>query len=270
MPNDLKAELEAALSLAETAAEYARGEYGKFVAIPDAPVTISTHVDRGVQEMLLTALRRRFPTDAVLAEEDTPAAKDSPDSDRCWVVDPIDGTRGFAMKTGEFSIMIGLTIRNRVVLGVVAEPVQRRVTYATIGGGCWASGNGEPAMPCRVRTTANLAEAILTQSRSKPGGKHMPVVTALKPASVVETFSAGVKLALVARGEVDCYVNDYSGFNDWDICAGDILVTEAGGETCSFNGEPIAYGRTTGPKQRGLIACTPGLHVPILSAIQGL
>lgn len=267
MPHDLKDELAAALAIAAEAAAYVLTEYENFVPIPDAKVTISTHVDRGVQEMVLTSLRRRFPSDAVVAEEDTPAAKDSPVSDRCWVVDPIDGTRGFAMKTGEFSIMIGLTIGNKVVLGVVAEPVQRRATYATLGGGCWVSVDGETATSCRVKATSNLAEAVLTQSRSKPGGKHTAVVNALKPASIVETYSAGVKLALVARGEVDCYVNDYSGFNDWDICAGDILVAEAGGVTSLFNGNPIEYGRTTGAKQRGLIACTPALHAPILAAI---
>ena len=270
MPDDLKDELEAALAIAAEAAEYVRGEYDRFELIPDAPVTISTHVDRGVQEMVLTALRTRFPTDAVVAEEDTPAAHGSPASDRCWVIDPIDGTRGFAMKTGEFSIMIGFTIHNRVVLGVVAEPVQRRVTYATLGGGCWATIHDGTPTACRVNGTTELGKAVLTQSRSKPGGQPKPVARALAPGAILETYSAGVKLALVARGDADCYVNDYSGFNDWDICAGDILVTEAGGTVSLFNGEPVLYGVRGDKPQRGLIACTPGLHAPIRTALTKL
>ena len=112
-------------------AAYLRGEYEAFVAIPDAPVTISTHADRASQELILVFLHERFPTDALCAEESTPAFDVVPKSGhRAWVVDPIDGTRGFAKKVGQFSVMIGLLVDGKPVVGVVAEPAQDRSTFA--------------------------------------------------------------------------------------------------------------------------------------------
>ena len=136
---------------------------------------------------------------------------------RIWIVDPIDGTRGFAMKNGEFSVMIGFMVDNEIEIGVVAEPALDRVTYATRGGGCWSTIGKFAPTPCRVTSAKTLSESTLVRSHAKPG-RPDPVGTALKPLKCVETYSGGVKLAMVARGEVDLYVNDYSRFADWDIC----------------------------------------------------
>src|SRR5204862_6762642 len=72
--------------------------------------------------------------------------------------------------------------------------------------------------------------------------------------------SAGVKLALVARGEVDLYVNTYPNFSDWDICAGDLLVTEAGGQVTEIGGSPVRYGTPGNAQRRGLLATNGRLH----------
>ena len=161
-------------------------------------------------------------------------------ADRVWVVDPIDGTRGFARKNGEFSVMIGLTVDGRPVVGVVLEPVLRpRAPTPPPGAGAGSTvGDGEPVR-CRVTDATDSAEATLVQSRSKPGSRRSRSVAALRPATVIETYSAGVKLAIVARGEADVYVNDYAGFHDWDMCAGHVLVEEAGGRVTLFDGEPV-------------------------------
>src|SRR2546427_707403 len=65
---------------------------------------------------------------------------------------------------------------------------------------------------------------------------------AFHPARIIESHSAGIKLALVARGEADLYLNTYDAFHDWDICAGHILVAEAGGKVSGLRGEELHYG----------------------------
>src|SRR5205085_2716912 len=80
----------------------------------------------------------------------------------------------------------------------------------------------------RVSATEQLTDATLTQSRAKKTNSTVLRIKALSPSRVVEVYSAGIKLALVARGEADLYVNTYRAFHDWDICAGHILVEEAG------------------------------------------
>jgi 3'(2'), 5'-bisphosphate nucleotidase len=264
---DYARELEVALEAAAKASAYLKDAYAAFVPIPDAPASISTEADKRSQDIILAHLLSAFPDDAVAAEEGTESLRAASHSGpRTWVVDPIDGTLGFVKKNGEFSVMIGLVTKGRVVVGVVAEPAFDRVTYAQFGHGCWVRVGGKMPDACFVQTTESLADATLVESHSKPGRKSWPV-EALKPAKVVETYSAGVKMAMVARGEVDLYVNTYANFSDWDICAGDVLVTEAGGTVSEIAGGPIHYLKPGNVQQGGLLATNGRVHA---AAVAGL
>jgi 3'(2'), 5'-bisphosphate nucleotidase len=266
-----EADLEAALDAARRAGRLILAAYADFAPIPDARADITTDVDRQSQETILQCLRQRFPRDALCAEEETPTLAAAPvrpspdagggqDGGRLWVVDPIDGTRGFAKKNGEFSVMIALLEEGRIVVGVVLEPAAARLTYAVRGGGCWRQDGDAAAAACRVTAARDLGRATLTQSRSRPGAGPSPLVRALAPARVRETYSAGIKLALVARGEADLYLNSYEAFHDWDVCAGHILVEEAGGVVTGLGGATLVYG-TPGAWQRdGLLASNGVLH----------
>src|SRR5581483_6648298 len=108
----------------------------------------------------------RFPGDAFCAEETTAAGtKVAGHGARLWVVDPIDGTRGFARKNDEFSVMIGFVDQGRVSVGVVQEPAKGRITYARRDGGCWRrdAAAAEPVR-CQVTNVHALAEAALVQT----------------------------------------------------------------------------------------------------------
>lgn len=268
---NLEHELSIALAAAQRAGEFIRAEYESFTPIPNAPSNISTHVDKGSQEIILKILSEAFPLDGLCAEEDTaiPQTAASAAPERMWVVDPIDGTRGFAMKNGEFSTMIGLTIHREPVLGVVLEPTTMTYTFAWMGGGCWTKigVQGTPER-CRVRNTAQAGSCVLVQSRPSPKHSPTPVELALKPTRTLEMYSAGVKLAVVARGEADVYVNTYPNFRDWDICAGHILVTEAGGIVSGLRGEPLSYGEENFAQRRGLIASTAGIHSAVVDRLK--
>jgi 3'(2'), 5'-bisphosphate nucleotidase len=260
-------ELQAALTAARLAGVYISREYELFVPIPDAPVTISTHVDRQSQDLILESLARTFPEDAFVAEEATEMSqKCRQDGPRRWIIDPIDGTRGFARKNGQFSVMIGLTLNDAPVVGVVYEPVTDVMTYATHHGGCFVKRGDQPASRCQVSDRSDLAQSIIVKSHTKPG-MTAPEVAALAPAGLIVTYSAGIKLAVVARGEADLYPNDYSRFSDWDICAGHILVTEAGGQVTQLRGEPIRYNAPGHVQTGGLLASNGRLHA---SAIERL
>src|SRR5947207_11046867 len=112
-------ELKLALSTAEAAGRLIREHYDKFVPIPDAPSDISTVADREAQELILRRIRAEFPDDALCAEEATETLRTAPRSGaRLWIVDPIDGTRGFAVKNGEFSVMIAFVHDGVMQVGV--------------------------------------------------------------------------------------------------------------------------------------------------------
>src|SRR5438309_1534513 len=127
-------ELEVALDAARLASRHLLKEYEHFQVIPDAPANITTDADRQAQEIILQAIRRAFPADALCAEEATATLQGVLQTGpRLWIVDPIDGTRGFACKNGEFSVMIAFAVENRLAVGVVAQPAVGRLTYAVRG-----------------------------------------------------------------------------------------------------------------------------------------
>jgi 3'(2'), 5'-bisphosphate nucleotidase len=264
-------ELEAALEAAQRASRVILDAYTRFQAIPDAPIDISTEADHQAQETILSHLKSVFPGDALCAEERTPALAGVPSvGPRLWVVDPIDGTRGFARKNGEFSVMIAFVEEGRLAVGVVLEPAKRRCTYAAVGQGCWRrDGEGEPVV-CRVSSTMDLATAAMVQSHSRTPGTPSRMEQAVRPGRVVETYSAGVKLAMVARGEVDLYVNDYTRFHDWDIAAGHLLVTEAGGTVTGLHGEELRYGLPEAWQRFGLLGSNGHVHAEALKRLEGV
>src|SRR5271168_5313262 len=116
-------ELEVALDAARRASQHLLQEYARFQIIPDAPANITTDADRQSQEIILQTIRQAFPHDALCAEEATATAQGAAHTgDRLWIVDPIDGTRGFARKNGEFSVMIAFVEGGRLAVGLVLEP----------------------------------------------------------------------------------------------------------------------------------------------------
>ncbi|HEY7330922.1 MAG TPA: inositol monophosphatase family protein [Gemmataceae bacterium] len=264
-------ELEAALEAGREAGRVVLDAYRQFQAIPDAPIDISTEADREAQETILSYLKKRFTGDALCAEEKTPALAGVPSvGARLWVVDPIDGTRGFARKNGEFSVMIAFVENSQLAVGVVLEPAKGRCTYAAQGGGCWRQDEGSEPVACRVSATKDLGKAAMVQSHSRNPGVPSRMAQAVRPAQVVETYSAGIKLALVARGEVDLYVNDYTQFHDWDIAAGHLLVTEAGGTVTGLHGEGLRYGLAEAWQRFGLLGSNGHVHAEALKRLESV
>jgi len=262
MPQSYEKELQVALEAAAQASRVILEQYADFQAIPNAPASISTEADRASQEVIVAVVQRHFPADALCAEEVTAAGCHlSGSGPRLWIIDPIDGTRGFARKNDEFSVMIGFLHHGAIAVGVVAEPAKRRLTWASLGQGCWRRDGDEPRpTACRVSSVGDLAAATLVQTRTRDPGSPSAEVRMLHPMRVLETYSAGVKLARVARGEADLYVNNYSGMHDWDVAAGHILVTEAGGQVTGLAGQVLQYGLEGAWQRHGLLASNRKLH----------
>jgi 3'(2'), 5'-bisphosphate nucleotidase len=262
-------ELEAALGAARLAGQAILSLYATFQRIADAPAEVTTEADLKSQEIIIDYLRHIFPADSFCAEETSKTLADLPKGgSRTWVVDPIDGTRGFARKNGEFSVMVGLLHDLVPVVGVVLEPARDRLTYAARGAGCFRQDSNElVAVSCRVTDTSDLGASVLTQSRSHKDGPPSPELRALHPVRTLETYSAGIKLALVARGEADIYLNTYPAFHDWDVCAGHALVVEAGGKATLLRGQDLGYGKPDAKQVGGLIASNGRLHAAALAAL---
>lgn len=264
-------ELQVALEAARLAGKLILEHYAHFEVIPNAPADISTDTDRASQETILRYLHRAFPNDALRAEEATETLKQAPNQGtRAWIIDPIDGTRGFARKNGEFSVMIAFVEGNKPVVGVVLEPAKELLTYAVTGGGCWRQDGTASTAACKVTMVRDLSEATITQSHSRNPSKPSAYIQALHPLRVIETYSAGIKLAQVARGEADIYLNTYDACHDWDISAGQVLVEEAGGHVTNLRGVRPRYFQAGAVQSGGLLTSNGLLHEPALAAIRSI
>lgn len=247
MSQKYEKELQIAQESAEAAAKvvmkYYEGSYHVEDKTPNNPVTTA---DFEADSLLKEKLGNAFPEYGWLSEE----SKDNPerlDKEYVWVVDPIDGTKEFITGIPEFVISIGLVRKGEPVVGVLTNPVKGEMYAASKGQGSYLNGR-----KLSVSKTTELSRATLLVSRTETKNGHVDKFTeyikAFKP-----TGSVAYKLCLAAAGDGDVFVSVYSK-NEWDICAGDLVVREAGGTMSDIYGNSVSYNNKETKIKDGIIA----------------
>jgi myo-inositol-1(or 4)-monophosphatase len=184
----------------------------------DSPVT---HADLEANEAIRRILLEAFSEDAILSEE----TRDSPErlrAERLWIIDPLDGTKEFIQAIPEFAVSIGLSVRGVPVLGVVLQPLTQECFWGARGSGTHLGNE-----PVQVSRVGRLDEAVVLSSRTEMSRGQMDAYKALFR-EVRPIGSVALKLALIAAGRGDLWISA-APKNEWDVCAGDLLVREAGG-----------------------------------------
>ncbi len=205
-----------------------------------ADSTPVTDADEASERLIVDALRELAPEVPVVAEE-LVAAGEAPDvaGGRFWLVDPLDGTKEFLSRNGEFTVNIALIESGRPVLGVVHAPAVRR-TYFNDGAAAFVEEKHGPPRPIHSRRAAADGMAAVV-SRS-----HFSTETEAYLASytIKEKRSAGssLKFGLVASGEADIYPRLGRTF-EWDTAAGHAVVAAAGGSVTTLDGAELSYGK---------------------------
>ena len=237
-------------------------------ALGDDPVT---QADREANAVIVDRLRRAFPGDAIVAEE-SPLPVGFERVRRCWFVDPIDGTKEFVARNGEFSPMIGLAIDGRAVLGVIALPaLGGAILLGEVGVGAWAVEPGGVERALHVTDLSEPSRARVMVSRSRRAPALDAVFRALGAPTEIPCGSVGVKVARLALGDADAYVNLGSGSGHgmklWDVCAPEALLVAAGGTFTDQLGRAIDYRNPDVGVRDGVVASNGRLHAALLDAI---
>jgi 3'(2'), 5'-bisphosphate nucleotidase len=225
--------------------------------IGDDPVTAA---DREANDLICGELERAFPGVPIVAEESDPSTFDvRRDASACFFVDPVDGTREFVAKNGEFAVMIGLARAGRAALGVVAAPVTMTVSAGECGKGAFeiaADGSRRAIHPSTIDT---LPKSHALISRSRATSETFALLTKLGIERIEKLGSAGLKAAAVARGEADLWLQPSAGGKLWDACGPEAVVVSAGGFFGTARGERIDYAK--GPLELDgiLVAATRAL-----------
>lgn len=263
---DLTTELQFAMKLAREAATIVNTFYVGSSEVryksDDEPVT---EADRSANHHIVTQVKAMFPDDGILSEE----SKDDLsrlDKKRVWIIDPLDGTKEFIARNGEFSIMIGLAIEGEAVLGVVMQP-EAGLLYAGARGLGAHLHEPHERVPLSVGDTDKINRMVLVSSRSHRQQIVDRIRSALRITSERVSGSVGLKIGLISRKLADLYVHPSPGCKEWDLCAPYALLTAAGGQMTDCWGNPIRFNKRDVRAHNGLVASNGHAHFQIVETV---
>ncbi|GAB4174065.1 MAG: 3'(2'),5'-bisphosphate nucleotidase CysQ [Wenzhouxiangellaceae bacterium] len=198
-----------------------------------------TEADLASHELIIRGLRELTPDIPVLSEESSRLdVAERASWTELWVVDPLDGTREFVSRNGEFTINIALVRNQRPVLGLIAVPVSGEIYTGIVGQGALRWSQTGQADTIRTRRPAARPPVVLG-SRSHRNPRSDEYFSSLGPHRLISRGSA-LKFCAVAAGEADFYPR-LGPTSEWDTAAGDAIVTAAGGRVCLPDGRPLRY-----------------------------
>jgi 3'(2'), 5'-bisphosphate nucleotidase len=263
LSQELKRATELALAAGAILLEHERAGVEVEFKGPDDPVT---RADREASVLIVDGLTEAFPHDAVMSEE----AEDDRARlacERVWIVDPMDGTREFLRKNGEYAVMIGLAIGGVPQLGVVFQPSRDALWSGVVGGGATARTGGR-AGPAQVDPRGAgdepLRLAVSRSHRSKRIDRlklHIPI------SDEVVSGSVGLKVGLVVERRCDAYVVFDDKTKEWDTCGPQAILIAAGGRVTDLQGRPVVYNREDVRNRDGLVFSNGTCHDRLLAAI---
>ena len=194
-----------------------------------------TDVDQAAEQAIVETLLKAYPDHAILAEESGASANMNDESEFAWIIDPIDGTTNFMHGYPNYCVSIALQQRGIITQAVIYDPVRNDLYTASKGAGAFLNDK-------RIRVTKHdrLANTLLSTGhgagpRALDEYMRMYQIMAERCQGVRSAGSAALELANVATGRSDGYYE--KGLKPWDMAAGSLLVTEAGGICGEFNGE---------------------------------
>jgi 3'(2'), 5'-bisphosphate nucleotidase len=267
--------LERTIELSQTAAvilkSYYRGSQEQLEVIDKAegPVTVA---DKAVDRHLLDGIQAICGDSCGYLTEETYQTGDLQlPQDWVWIIDPLDGTRDFIDKTGEYAIHIALTYQHRPVLAVVAIPESDRLYAAIAGGGTWNITANGVRTPIRVTGGKELTKLVVVASRNHRSEGLVKLLAQLPCQQQLKVGSIGCKIAAILEDRADLYVSlsGTSAPKDWDLAAPELMLTEAGGKFTHQDGSPLKYNQGDVSQWGCLIASSGEWHQQILDACLG-
>jgi myo-inositol-1(or 4)-monophosphatase len=226
---------------------------------------IVTEVDGLSEELVLAAIRDRYPEDAVLAEESgehraTRGEGATSGRGRVWVVDPIDGTINYANGIPFFCVSIALVVDGRPTVGVVHDPV-RGETFAASGTG-HATLDGETIV---ASDKDKLSDFVISMALSGRGVARRALAVRKAVRVPRSMGSAALALAYVANGRFDAFIQQ-GGLSVWDIAAAGLIAERAGAAVTNMSGGPW-FDIAGGPRSIGILAAPAAHHAALLGLL---
>lgn len=249
---ELEVALEAVNSVRELILDvYYSNDLGVEIKEDNSPVT---KADKASDKKIREILSSSFPTYALLTEESVDDLNRLT-NDYVWIVDPIDGTKEFVDHNDEFAVNIGLSYKHKAVLGVILIPVTGEIYYGVEGQGSFYKKDKDSNS---VKIHCNNKVKDITVLVSKYHTTELEENTINKNKEVIKTVKAvgaTIKGCVIAKGEAEVSFRYGSNTKEWDTCAMQAIVEQAGGHVLKFDGSPIYYNREDVYNRNGYIIC---------------
>lgn len=262
-------ELSAAVELAREAGRILMGIYAKDFEVAykgkNNPVT---EADQLANAYIVAELKRRFPEDGIVAEESVEQG-DALTKRRCWFVDPLDGTKEFIAKNGEFSVMIGLAVDGESQLGVVFQPGKDKLYRGVVGQGAALEQAGKVTQ-LTVSEKSDPSTLKLVVSRSHRPSSIEQIMQQLGATQEMPSGSVGVKVGLIAERLADLYVHVSDKSSLWDACGPEAILKAAGGRFMHVDGTAISYRAADMQNRKGILASNTASYEPVLEAVRAV
>jgi 3'(2'), 5'-bisphosphate nucleotidase len=267
-------ELRIALKLARDAGAIILHDYSRPIKVErkidaDDYLEPVTETDRKANELIVNSVRSAFPDDGILAEESVDTERRLT-KQRVWMIDPLDGTNGFITRDGDFAVQIGLAVDGVSVMGVVYQPLPDTLSWAVKGGGAWIENQDGEKVRARVSERKDLQRMRLAASRSHRSPRMDKVVKALEIKDEVNRGSVGVKVGLIVERQCDVYVHLSPRTKQWDTCAPEAILSEAGGCLTDLFGHPLTYNAPEVQNRNGIVASNGAAHDLIIKRLKPL
>jgi 3'(2'), 5'-bisphosphate nucleotidase len=273
MKTDHDRELKVAIDLARAAGSAILAQYKEPLHIEQKTtaddVEPVTQADRIANELIVNGLKQEFPSDGILAEESIDTERRLRKS-RVWMVDPLDGTNGFIDGNGDFAVQIGLVDEGEPVVAVVYLPLSDVLYRAVIDGGTWIERPQQEPQRARVSDRKSFADMRLAASRSHRSSRMSKVVERFNFREEVQRGSVGIKVGLLVEQQCDVYIHLSPRTKQWDTCAPQLILTEAGGRLSDLFGQPLRYNVPDVNNRNGLVASNGVSHDPIIRTLAPL
>ena len=264
----------------KTAVELARAAGAAILDLYQGPINVEhknyaddiepvTQADRIANELIVTGLKREFPGDGILAEESIDT-KRRLEKSRVWMVDPLDGTNGFIDGNGDFAVQIGLTEEGQCVLGVVYQPLPGVLYRAIRGKGAWIERPEFDPERAHASNKTDISSMRLAASRSHRSPRMNKVVQRFRFREEVQRGSVGIKIGLLIEQQCDVYIHLSPRTKQWDTCAPEVILTEAGGRMTDLFGYPLNYNVPDVQNRNGLVASNGAAHDQIIESLAPL
>ncbi|MDF0553223.1 3'(2'),5'-bisphosphate nucleotidase CysQ [Kamptonema sp. UHCC 0994] len=179
-----------------------------------------------------------------------------------WIIDPLDGTRDFIDRTGEYAVHIALVYDGRPVLAVVAWPEAQKLYSAIKGGGAFVENRDGLVVRLYVSERSAIADLSLVVSRTHRDDRFNKLLQQLPIQNQLAVGSIGCKIATIVEQRADVYIalSGKSAAKDWDLAAPELIVTEAGGQFTHFDGTPLHYNQGDINQWGGMLASNGLCH----------